>query len=72
MGQLGAEVTASWRQQRALYQKVGNQPEALEQAMAESMPHLRAELADCLIYLLKLANNAGIDLEAAYLEETNK
>jgi len=35
-------------------------------------PHLRAELADCLIYLLKLANNAGIDLEAAYLEETNK
>jgi NTP pyrophosphatase (non-canonical NTP hydrolase) len=34
------------------------------------MPHLRAELADCLTYLLKLANNAGIDLEGAYLEQT--
>jgi deoxyadenosine/deoxycytidine kinase len=72
MGQLGAEMTAIWRQQQALYQKVGNQPEALEQAMADSMPHLRAELADCLTYLLKLANNAGIDLEAAYLEKANK
>ena len=30
---------------------------------------LREELADCLAYLLKLANCVGFDLEAAYLEK---
>jgi deoxyguanosine kinase len=30
---------------------------------------LREELADCLAYLLKLANDAGFDLEEAYLEK---
>jgi deoxyadenosine/deoxycytidine kinase/NTP pyrophosphatase (non-canonical NTP hydrolase) len=69
VGELAAEMTAIWRQQKLLYQKVGNQPEAMEQAMSECLPHLRTELADCLTYLLKLANNAGIDLEAAYLEK---
>jgi deoxyadenosine/deoxycytidine kinase/NTP pyrophosphatase (non-canonical NTP hydrolase) len=68
VGELGAEMTAIWRQQRVQFQKVGNQPEALELAVSECLPHLRAELADCLACLLKLANNAGIDLEAAYLE----
>ena len=68
VGELGAEMTAIWRQQKVQFQKVGNQPEAMELAMSECLPHLRAELADCLAYLLKLANNAGIDLETAYLE----
>jgi len=72
VGELGSEMTAIWRQQKALFQKVGNQPEALEQAMSECMPHLRQELADCLAYLLKLANTTGIDLEAAYLERVNR
>jgi len=69
VGELGAELTAIWRQQKVLYQKVGNQPEAMERALSECLPHLRSELADCLTYLLKLANTAGIDLEAAYLED---
>jgi len=68
VGELGAEVTAIWRRQKNLYEKVGNQSEALDQAMREHLPRLRAELADCLTYLLKLANQAGIDLETAYLE----
>jgi deoxyadenosine/deoxycytidine kinase/NTP pyrophosphatase (non-canonical NTP hydrolase) len=72
VGELGSEMTEIWRQQKAFYRKVGNQPEALEQAMTECLPHLRAELADCLAYLLKLANNAGIDLEAAYLEKVKR
>lgn len=71
VGELGAEMTAIWRQQKALYHKVGNQPEALEQATSECLPHVRRELADCLAYLLKLANTVGIDLEAAYLEKVN-
>lgn len=69
VGELGAEMTAIWRQQKVLFQQVGNQPEAMEQAMAECVPHLRAELADCLTYLLKLANDAGIDLESAFLDK---
>jgi NTP pyrophosphatase (non-canonical NTP hydrolase) len=72
VGELGSEMTVIWRQQKALYQKLGNQPEALEQAMTECLPHLRQELADCLASLLKLANNAGIDLEAAYLDKVKR
>jgi NTP pyrophosphatase (non-canonical NTP hydrolase) len=72
VGELGAEMTAIWRQQKVLFQKVGNQPEAMQQAVSECMPHLRTELADCLTYLIKLANNAGIDLEAAFLEKVKQ
>ena len=68
VGELGAEVTAVWRRQKSLYEKVGNQSEALDQAMREHLPRLRAGLADCLTHLLKLANQAGVDLETAYLE----
>jgi len=35
----------------------------------ESRNHLGEELADCLAYLLKLANYAGFDLEEAYLDK---
>jgi deoxyadenosine/deoxycytidine kinase len=70
VGELGAEMAAIWRQQRALIEKAGNQFQALDQAQTEHLPHLRARLADCLTYLLKLANDVGADLEAAYLEET--
>jgi deoxyadenosine/deoxycytidine kinase/NTP pyrophosphatase (non-canonical NTP hydrolase) len=72
VGELGAEMTAIWRQQKALYQKVGNQPEAMEQAVTECLPHLRAGLADCLASLLKLANNLGVDLETAFLENAKR
>lgn len=69
VGELGAEIAAIWRQQKSLYEKVGNQPQALDQALGEHLPHLRAEMADCLTYLLKLANHAGVDLESAYLDK---
>jgi deoxyguanosine kinase len=72
VGQLGAEMTAIWRQQKALYEKVGNQTQALDQSLTEHLPHLRAELADCLTHLFKLANRAGIDLESAYLEKVKQ
>ena len=39
---------------------------AWEAALAEYRHDLGYELADCLAYIFKLANNAGIDLEAAY------
>ncbi len=50
-----------------LYDKVGNRQEAQDRALQERLPDLREELADCLAYLLKLANYTGVDLEQAYL-----
>ncbi|MEJ2558180.1 MAG: hypothetical protein P8186_18590, partial [Anaerolineae bacterium] len=72
MGELGAEITVIWRQQKALYEKVGNQPQALDQALTERLPDLQVALADCLTYLLKLANQAGVDLESAYLDKIDQ
>jgi len=71
VGELGAEMTAIWDLQKALVEKVGNQSQAIDQALTDHVPHLRAGLADCLASLMKLANQAGIDLEAAYLEKLN-
>lgn len=56
IGELGAVLARSWRAAKQ-GQDVNNQ-EALQE-----------ELADCLAYLLKLANDAGLDLEEAYLEK---
>ncbi len=38
----------------------------------DTQPALRQEMADVLAYLLKLANYAGVDLEAAYLEKMRR
>lgn len=43
-----------------------------EAAVAEFRGELGAELADCLAYLLKIANRAGIDLNEAYLAKMQK
>jgi deoxyadenosine/deoxycytidine kinase/NTP pyrophosphatase (non-canonical NTP hydrolase) len=56
IGELGAVLARTWSAQ-ARDQEYDGQA-ALEE-----------ELADCLAYLLKLANYAGIDLERAYLEK---
>jgi deoxyguanosine kinase len=56
VGELGAALARTWRA-RATGQEHDDQAA------------LREELADCLAYLLKLANYAGIDLEAAYLDK---
>lgn len=56
IGELGAVLVRTWSAQAR-----GQEPE--NQAV------LREELADCLAFLLKLANCAGIDLEQAYLEK---
>jgi NTP pyrophosphatase (non-canonical NTP hydrolase) len=43
-------------------------PSELEEARA----HLGEELADCLAYLLKLANYGGIDLQEAYMRKMER
>lgn len=67
IGELGAQLKGVWRAQEKLYDKIGNRQEAQDRALQESLPDLREELADCLAYLLKLANYTGVDLEQAYL-----
>jgi NTP pyrophosphatase (non-canonical NTP hydrolase) len=42
---------------------------ARQLALNTLRPALREELADCMAYLLKLSNYAGVDLEEAYLEK---
>jgi deoxyadenosine/deoxycytidine kinase/NTP pyrophosphatase (non-canonical NTP hydrolase) len=72
VGDLGAELRGVWTAQEELYKKVGNRREALDRAIQERLPELRQELADCLAFLLRLANYTGIDLEEAFLSEMKK
>ncbi|HID64728.1 MAG TPA: hypothetical protein EYP49_18575 [Anaerolineae bacterium] len=67
IGNLGAQLKDVWAAQEKLYDKIGNRQEAQDRALQERLPDLREELADCLAYLLKLANYTGVDLERAYL-----
>lgn len=69
LGELGAEFAQLWKTHHHLAANHRDNPQALQQALNQHRPHLKAELADCLAYLLKLANYTGIDLEAAYLEK---
>ncbi len=69
VGDLGTELREVWTAQEELYKKVGNRREALDRAIQERLSELRHELADCLAFLLRLANYTGIDLEEACLDE---
>ena len=62
VGELGEVVHAARH-----FQRQNGQPTELE-----AREHLGEELADCLAYLLKLANYAGIDLQAAYVEKMRR
>ena len=59
VGELGEVVHAARR-----FQRLRAQP-----AEQEARDHLGEELADCLAYLLKLANYAGLDLQTAYVNK---
>jgi len=48
--------------------KKADEPSALEEARA----HLGKELADCLAYILKLANYGDIDLQEAYMRKMER
>ncbi len=71
IGELARRLKVMWLQQCRLEQS-GQAPQAArEQALAEHRHEIEEELADCLAYLLKLSNYAGIDLEQAYLQKMN-
>jgi NTP pyrophosphatase (non-canonical NTP hydrolase) len=64
VGELASAVAQLWRAE----QRLGD----LEAALAGQRDGLGEELADCLAYLVKLANYAGVDLEAAYLAKMRR
>jgi NTP pyrophosphatase (non-canonical NTP hydrolase) len=61
-GELGEVVHAARH-----FQRQNGQP-----TEREAREHLGEELADCLAYLLKLANYADIDLQAAYVDKMRR
>jgi NTP pyrophosphatase (non-canonical NTP hydrolase) len=40
--------------------------------LEQAREHLGAELADCLAYILKLANYGGVDLQEAYVRKMTR
>jgi deoxyguanosine kinase len=69
VGEIGQVLKQTWRRQDQLLPQVGNRREAHDRALDATRTDLQAELADALAYLLKVANDAGIDLELAYLRK---
>ncbi|RME80757.1 MAG: hypothetical protein D6775_15435 [Caldilineae bacterium] len=72
VGEVSRELKLTWREARLLRERLGNQEAAMEQALAARRSQLAEEMADVLAYLLKIANYAGIDLEAAYIEKMGR
>lgn len=69
VGEVGRVLKETWRRQDQLLPQVGNRKEAQDRALDGAKADLQAGLADTLACLLKIANDAGIDLEAAYLKK---
>lgn len=63
VGELGAEI--------ARIRRLDCRDGALPAAINRHQEQIKLELADCLAYLIKLANYTGVNLEEAYLEKMN-
>lgn len=66
MGELGSELAQLWREEIQFRFQGYSDEKARGAALGKQKQSLESELADCMAYLLKLANYAGIDLESAY------
>ncbi|PKO21115.1 MAG: hypothetical protein CVU38_16480 [Chloroflexi bacterium HGW-Chloroflexi-1] len=71
IGEVGHALAQVWKQQEQLLLQVGNRQEARDRALDAVRANLQEELAAALAYLLKIANDAGVDLESAYRIEQN-
>lgn len=69
LGEMATAFKRTWLASERLRAE-GHPPGAAhEAALDEFRPAVENELADCLAYLFKLSNYAGVDLEGAYLEK---
>ena len=71
MGELGSELAQLWREETHFRIQGHPVEQARQAAIEKQKAALESEMADCMAYLLKLANYSGIDLEAAYREKMN-
>lgn len=71
-GELARILAQAWLKQEQLLTRLGNRPEAAAQALETAGADLQERLAAVLGHLLTLANDAGIDLEAAFLQRMNR
>jgi len=71
MGELGSELAQLWREETQHRLQGYPAEQAREAALGKQKTSLESEMADCMAYLFKLANYAGIDLEAAYRNKMN-
>jgi deoxyguanosine kinase len=69
MGELAHVLKQVWRRQGQMRDAGTGIAEAQMRALDEHREQIQDELADCLAFLLKLSNYAGIDLEDAYLHK---
>lgn len=69
IGELGSELATIWRLEEGLQAEGQSVENARAQAIDTRHQALESELADCMAYLLKLANYTGIELESAYLNK---
>ncbi len=65
VGELAAVLAQAWRVEH-------REDVPRQEALARKRDELAGELADCLAYLVKLSNYAGLDLEAAYLTKMRR
>ncbi len=72
VGEIGKELKQVWARRDRISTQVGNREEAYDRALQTVKENLQEELADALAYLLKIANDTGIDLETAYLRKMGK
>lgn len=72
VGEIGRLIKQTWRKQDTLLPQTGNRQEAMDMALEDAKADLQEELADALAFLLKIANDSGIDLEAAYLNKMDR
>ncbi len=71
VGELASEFAKLWLRESVLMAEGKPAQVARQMALEQQRQAVESELADCMAYLLKLANYAGIDLETAYLEKMN-
>ncbi len=69
MGELGSALAQLWREEAQLLVQGETERAARQHALIKRRKDLESELADCMAYLLKIANYAGIDMETAYLKK---
>jgi len=72
VGEIGRVLKHAWVHRERILTQVGNREEANDQALETAKDDLQEELADALAFLLKIANDTGIDLETAYLKKMGK